>query len=77
MPVLLCDLGSVLFDCSLDRSIARWREANGGHLGVGVIRDLEDGAYRAFRAGVLCEAEYLRHLRARLEWHGGDDELVS
>ena len=77
MPVLLCDLGSVLFDCTLDRSIARWRETNGGHLGVGVVRELQDDAYRAFQAGRLGEAEYARHLRARLEWQGSDEELIE
>jgi FMN phosphatase YigB (HAD superfamily) len=77
VPVLVCALADVVFDVSFTGPIARWREANGGFLGVDLPRDLDDRALRAFEVGELGESEYARHLRAQLLWQGGDPELVE
>jgi FMN phosphatase YigB (HAD superfamily) len=77
VPALICALGNVVFDLSFDRSIDRWREANGGRLGVRVEHDLQDEALRAFETGRIGESEYGRHLRALLRWQGDDPSLVE
>lgn len=77
MPVLLCDLGNVLLGVSFEPVLRACKELNGAPLALEDARELEDDAYRAFEAGVLGESEYARHLRARLGWQGGDDELVN
>lgn len=77
VPLLICSLVDVVFDVSFARSIARWREANGGLLGVHEPRDLDDRALRGFEVGELGESEYARHLRAQLLWRGDDAQLVS
>jgi FMN phosphatase YigB (HAD superfamily) len=77
VPVLLCDLANVVFDVSFAGPILRWREANGGFLGVHEPRDLADSALRAFEVGQVGEPEYACHLRAQLLWQGGDPELVE
>lgn len=77
VPLLICSLVDVLFDVSFASPIARWREANGGLLGVHEPRDLEDRALRGFEVGELGESEYARHLRAQLLWRGDDAQLVS
>lgn len=77
MPVLVCDLGRVLYEVSLDRVLACWRTGNGGVLGIDTAADLVDEEYRAFETGRLGESEYGRHLRARLGWTGSDPELIE
>jgi putative hydrolase of the HAD superfamily len=77
VPVLVCTLANVVFDVSFARPLARWREANGGVLGIDAPADLIDRELRAFEVGAMGESEYARHLRARLLWRGGDPELVE
>lgn len=77
VSVLVCALPNVVFDVSFARSIGRWKEANGGFLGVQEPRDLADRTLRAFEAGQLGGSEYARHLRAQLLWQGSDPELVE
>lgn len=77
VPVLLCSLPNVVFDVSFARPVVRWREANGGVLGIAGPVELADRELRAFEVGALGEAEYARHLRARLGWQGDDGELVD
>jgi putative hydrolase of the HAD superfamily len=77
VPVLLCDLGSVLFDVSFERALTRFREANGGRLDLQDPTQLRDDAYRAFETGSMGESEYARHLRVRLGWQGSDPDLVE
>jgi putative hydrolase of the HAD superfamily len=77
MPVLLCDLGSVLFEVSFDRLFDRIRAATGGRVQLVGPQDLRDEAFRAFETGEIGESEYARHLRARLGWGGSDPELVD
>jgi putative hydrolase of the HAD superfamily len=77
MPVLLCDVGNVLVDLSLDRLIPAWRKANGDSLAISTERDLRDEAFRSFQVGGLGESEYARHLRVLLGWHGSDAQLVD
>jgi len=77
VPALVCAIENVVFGVSFARPIERWREANGGFLGVQESRDLADRALRAFGTGALGESEYARHLRANLLWQGGDPELVE
>lgn len=67
----------MVFDLSPQHALARWREANGGQLGVSEPRGLQDEALRQFETGQLGESEYARHLRALLHWGGGDHELVQ
>lgn len=77
MPVLVCSLANVAFEVSFARPIVRWREANGGVLGVQEPGDLADRDLRAFEVGALGESEYVRHLRTLLRWQGSDPELVE
>jgi FMN phosphatase YigB (HAD superfamily) len=76
VPSLICDLHGVLFSDAPQRRLDAWRDANGGVLGVTSPGELEDDALRAFRTGALGEREYAAHLRDRLGWTGGDDELA-
>ncbi len=77
MPVLVCDLGSVLFEVSFDRALERLRAANGGELGLSDTLDLRDAEFKAFETGEMGESEYARHLRVRLGWRGSDPDLVD
>ena len=77
VPVLLCDLGSVLFEVSFDNVVVRFREANGGLVDLTGPVELRDEAFRAFETGERGESEYALHLRARLGWRGSDPELVD
>lgn len=77
MPVLLCDLGSVLFEVTFDRAVERLRDASGGRVELHSPADLRDEAFQAFETGTIGESEYARHLRARLGWQGSDVELVD
>jgi hypothetical protein len=77
MPVLLCDLASMIAEVRLDREHERLRLANGGHVAVAEPEDLRDDAFAAFQGGRIGESEYARHLRARLHWRGSDATLVD
>lgn len=77
MPVLLCDLGSVLFEVSFDRALQRLNEGSDGRAGLAGTADLRDEAFSAFETGALGEGEYARHLRARIGWQRSDPELVD
>ncbi|MBK6872979.1 MAG: hypothetical protein IPJ14_14785 [Kineosporiaceae bacterium] len=77
MPVLICDLAATVGEVRLDRVYQRLREANGGTLAVTDAGQLRDDAFRAFETGRLGESEYARHVRARLQWHGSDADLVA
>ena len=77
MPVLICDLAATVGEVRLDRVYQRLREANGGTLAVTDAGQLRDDAFRAFETGRLGQSEYARHVRARLQWHGSDADLVA
>jgi len=77
MPVLLCDLASMIGEARLDRVHERLRAANGDQLAVEDPEELRDDAFAAFEVGRMGESEYARHLRARLRWRGTDADLVD
>jgi len=75
VPVLMCDVGSVLLRTSLDRAVDHWRHADGGPPGLRHPAELLDDALRAFRTGHLTESEYVQHLRSRWGWAGDEEAL--
>jgi hypothetical protein len=77
VPVLLCDLASVVTTVGVEEVYRRLVAANGGQVGLSGPQELRDDALDAFEAGRLGEFEYARQLRARLAWEAGDQALVE
>lgn len=77
MPVLLCDLSSVVTEVSFSSVHAALAAANGGEVSLARPEDLRDVALEDFTTGRIGESELTRHLRARLGWRGSDPDLLA
>ncbi|MDQ1292748.1 MAG: family hydrolase [Actinomycetota bacterium] len=75
VPVLICDVGSVLLRTSLDSAVEYWRRLDGGPPGLRDATQLSDDALRDFRIGRLSESDYVQYLRSRWDWETDGDTL--
>jgi FMN phosphatase YigB (HAD superfamily) len=75
VPVLICDVGSVLLRTSLDSAVEYWHRRDGCPPGLRDATQLSDDALRDFRTGRLSESDYVQYLRSRWGWATEDGTL--